>query len=772
VLLPSRRLALLAVGGLGFSSVLTQLALMREMLAAFCGNELALGTVLGNWLLLTGLGAWCGRWADRLPDPLGRLLLTQVAVAVVPPMQVVLLRALRDVFFLRGATLSIAETAVASFLALLPFCMVSGYMLTLACVVFARHTKLSAAGEPGREQGVVASTELVDQGVAISAVYVADGLGSLVGGVLFSYLLIQVLDHFAVLALAGLLNLALAGTMAWRLQRRAWALVAGLLGGGLLGLLALADIDAWSTALQYPRQRLVFRGNSPYGRLVVTESDGQFNFIENGLPMFSTHQVEHVEETVHYAMAQRPSAARVLLVGGGVSGTARELLKYKVREAVYVELDPLVLTVARRLLAASLDDPRLRVVNTDGRLFLKQRPEPFDVIIVDAPDPATAQLNRFYTVEFFREAKRALRPEGVLAFGLGHYENYMSPELAQILATARRSAAASFRNALLLPGGRVFFLVSDGRLEADIASRLEEAGVRNQLVNRHYLTAMLSVDRLAAVRAAAEQAAPMNRDFRPALYLEHLRHWLSQFNLNLDTGRLVAAAAALAVLLLAGVGLWSGRGPGAGSVLFASGFAASALEVVLLLSFQALYGSVYRQLGVIVTVFMAGLSAGAFWVHRRLPASSCDGAVRPVGNAAAMRRVRSRRHQEVAVLALAIAACGSLLPFVLAGLGRLPSETGSLLAAQVAIPLLTFGVAALVGLQFAVAGQVDTGSVAGAAARLYTADLIGACLGAFVAGTLLIPLAGVIAVCFLVGALNAVAGSLAWWRRWRLGRQA
>jgi len=763
---------LLAVGGLGLSSVMTQLALMREMLAAFCGNELALGTVLGNWLLLTGLGAACARWADRLPDLLGRLLLTQVAVAVVPPTQVVLLRALRDVFFLHGAALSITETAVASFVALLPFCVVSGYMLALACVVFARSTKLSGAGEPGRGQGVGAFTQPMDQGAAISAVYVADGLGSLLGGVLFSYLLIQVLDHFAVLALAGLLNLALAGMMAWRFRRRWWALVTGIFGGGLLGLLVLANIDAWSTALQYPQQRLVFRGNSPYGRLVVTESDGQFNFIENGLPMFSTHHVEHVEETAHYAMAQRPAAARVLLVGGGVSGTARELLKYNVREVVYVELDPLVLTVARRLLPASLDDPRLRVVNTDGRLFLKQTAERFDVIIVDAPDPATAQLNRFYTVEFFREAKRALSSDGVLAFGLGHYENYVSPELAQILATARRSAVASFRNVLLLPGGRVFFLASDGRLEGGIAARLEEAGVRNQLVNRHYLSAMLSADRLAAVRAAAEQAAPMNRDFRPALYLEHLRHWLSQFNLNLDAGRLVVAAAALAVVLLVGVGFWSGRGRGVGSLLFASGFAASALEVVLLLSFQALYGSVYRQLGVIVTVFMAGLSAGAFWVHRRLPASGRHSAVRLGGDAAGVGSLRSRCQKELVVLALGIAASGCLLPFVLAGLGRLSSETGSLLAAQVVIPLLTFGVAALVGLQFAVAGQVDTGSVAGAAARLYTADLIGACLGAFVAGTLLIPLAGVMAVCLLVGALNAVAGSGAWWQSLRRGRPA
>ena len=57
------RLILFAICSLGVSSVITQLALMREMLGAFSGNEMVLGIILGNWLLLTGIGAWLGRTA-------------------------------------------------------------------------------------------------------------------------------------------------------------------------------------------------------------------------------------------------------------------------------------------------------------------------------------------------------------------------------------------------------------------------------------------------------------------------------------------------------------------------------------------------------------------------------------------------------------------------------------------------------------------------------------------------------------------------------------
>ena len=49
---------------------MTQLTLMRELLAAFSGNELVFGVVLGNWMLLTGIGAALGRTAPWLKSPI------------------------------------------------------------------------------------------------------------------------------------------------------------------------------------------------------------------------------------------------------------------------------------------------------------------------------------------------------------------------------------------------------------------------------------------------------------------------------------------------------------------------------------------------------------------------------------------------------------------------------------------------------------------------------------------------------------------------------
>jgi spermidine synthase len=713
---------LAAVAALGVSCVMTQLALMRELLGVFSGNEMVLGVTLGLWLLLMGVGAGLGRTADKLRNPLGVLAWVQMLVAVLPPAQVFLLRALRNVVFIRGAAVGVSETVGATFVLLLPYCLAAGYALTLACWILARQE--GAAG--------------------IGRAYVADSIGSILGGAVFTFVLVRRLDHIALLVCPALLNLALAWLLGlrvgcWKWDVRRWMFPTSLLpalapalAAGLLGVTLILDPDSVSTYLQYPRQHVVAHVNSPYGRLVVTKSAGQYDFIENGIPLTSTRDDQHVEETVHYAMAQRPEARRVLLVSGGISGTAQEILKYGVRAVDYVELDPLVLALGRKYLPQNLADKRIRVLNTDGRLFVRQTAERYDVVIIDVPPPASAQINRFYTADYLAEVKRVLTRDGVVCFALGQYENYVSPELTRLLSSARLAARQSFRNVLAIPGSRVYFLASDGPLFADIASRLEQRQNQTRLVNRHYLSAMLTPDRMADVANATAQPVALNRDFSPVLYYYHLRHWMSQFDVRFGV---------IELALLLGLGFYVTRLRGNAFVLFASGFAASTLEMVLLLAFQVLCGSVYQQVGVIVTIFMAGLALGAVLANR-LPS-------------------------KLSLLAFLIAAYAVLLPFALPLLSRLGGSAVSMGLIQSAVALLTLILGSLVGAQFPLANRSEFDGTGRGAARLYAADFVGACLGALLACTLLIPLIGMASVCLLTALLNVAAGLVAGVKRAR-----
>ena len=139
--------------------------------------------------------------------------------------------------------------------------------------------------------------------------------------------------------------------------------------------------------------------------------DGQRAFFENGLLAFET-QSTFPEEVVHLSLLFHPAPRSVLLVGGGVGGDLREILRHPVEEVVYVELDPAVIRAAQHHLppgeASVLADPRVRLIFTDGRRYVQTAGRTFDAVILDLPEPSTGALNRFYTEEFFAEARVVL----------------------------------------------------------------------------------------------------------------------------------------------------------------------------------------------------------------------------------------------------------------------------------------------------------------------------------------------------------------------------
>jgi spermidine synthase len=428
----------------------------------------------------------------------------------------------------------------------------------------------------------------------------------------------------------------------------------------------------------------------------------------------------------------------VLLVSGGVSGSARELLEWPLNRVDYVELDPAVLVAAERFLPERLADPRLGLHVDDGRRFLERAPPgSYDVIILDLPDPVTSQLNRFYTLEVFRAARAALGGDGVLALSIGHYENYVSDELAALLSTVHRTLRQVFPTVLVLPMGEVTVLASPGELDPDVAARFafqaQRAGVETDWVTATQLAADLSPDRRADVERALSADGPVNRDLEPVLYFQAIRAWLSRFHTSFVWVPVVAALWVVLYLVRSGP---------VATAVFTVGFGAAALEVVVLLAFQVVHGFVYRQLGLIITLFLVGLAIGASLANRWLGA-------RP-------------RTALIALLAGAAASAGAL-PWLLQGLVALTGrgdDAGRIVSAFVVFPALVLGLGTLVGAAFPVAARVDFRGASATAARLYTADFVGAAAGALLVSTLALPLLGVTGVCLGTAALCALAATL------------
>ena len=429
----------------------------------------------------------------------------------------------------------------------------------------------------------------------------------------------------------GLLNLLAAASLVIRARLARGAAMGALAGIAVLLALpfGIPRLETVSLERFWRGFHLVANRNSVYGNLAVVRTDGASSLYENGLNLFNVPDPAAAEEAVHYALLEHPSPRSLLLIGGGVNGSLAEALKHASLERIdYVELDPAILD-----LFPIQNDPRVRVHVTDGRLFLKTTASTFDVIIVNLPDPQTAQLNRFYTLEFFQEAARKLTGSGILALRLTAAEDYISPELAAFLRSIYKTLRAVFPEVTAIPGETVHFFGAQraGVLAAgseELLARLRARRLETSYVREYYIPFRMMPDRMADLDRQIEPRpeTPVNRDFAPVAYYFDVALWSSRFNHGYrDLFRAMAGvdfrwlAGAVGALLLVLVAKKRRARTAAACCTAAMGFTLIGLEMLLLLAFQAIYGYVYQQLAVIIAAFMAGMALGS-WLALRAPA--------------------------------------------------------------------------------------------------------------------------------------------------------
>ncbi len=599
-------LALLAVG---LTAIVGQVLLMRELVATFYGNELLIGLVLGAWLAWGAVGAWAGaRLASAgASSPAGdgpeagshaarRVALGLALAALLLPAQLVVVRISRTLLGVTpGSLVELGPLVMAVVGILAPLCLLLGALFSLG-------TRLMVArgGTPGQA-------------------YVWDSAGALAGGIVFSFLLIRWFNPFQTSLLVAAADLAVALLVSGSL-RRAWIGALLLAGMGAVALPAGASLEAATLRWQWPD--LAFAADSPYGRLIVQARGSQRIFYTDGALAFET-QGTGPEEVAHLPLLAHPAPRDVLLIGGGVAGNLREILKHPVSAVTYVELDPLLIEAAQAWLppddAAVLRDPRVRLALTDGRAFVQDAGLQVDVILLDLPEPATGALNRFYTVEFFTAARALLRPGGILALGLPSAENYWSPELARRNASIYHTLRAAFPHVVALPGERTAFLAGDQPPEVSpevLANRLVAREIRTRWVTPGYIEDVLGGDRFAQVNAIlqADPSPRLNRDLQPISYYYSLAFWLSRFYPSLrrafESASLLRLWWLIAPLAVAVVVARARRAWAAPVAVAAVGLAAMILELVVLFGFQARRGSLYAEVSLLVTAFMGGLVLG------------------------------------------------------------------------------------------------------------------------------------------------------------------
>ena len=771
---------------LGAYAVCAQATLLRETQVVLFGSEFSWGLVLACWLAGVAVGAQAS----------GRLLTStrrswQAIAASSLAMPLLLAGA---IVFLRGARLLLG-TGPGEYIGPWGMLLVAAAATAPVSVWVGLAFPAASALLAGRYENTV------ERARSVGWVYLTEAAGSLVGGALFSLVFVTQLNPVSLVFCGGAV---LAAATSYLIRERAWSGTAA--GAALLWAAAAATVvlsgaasrlDEASVRLRWrsfaPGLELVDSKDSKYQNIAVGKVRDQFSLYTNGTVVSTWPDHSTLAIEAHLAACQHPAPRRMLVLGGGAEGILKELQLHRPERLDYVTLDRKVLELLLPRLApadaAAVQGGQTHVHHTDARRFVKRAARAgapgYDLVLLAGPEPGSALEARLYTAEFFAELSRAMSADGVVALSLTGSVGAWGPETAGYVGTVMTPLEHVFPEVLLTFGDPVWiFAAKQAGVVTGSGDVLAER-YRARSISSPYFdplwfegaSDLLDPEKRALARRALETQPPRhyNSDEKPVAPVYRLRLWLATIGaahrgdlapgvrrasvlsplLRLEVGWVIAALV-VCTALGAAVGLARGKGGLQRTALLWSvgttGCAVMAVEIVLLYTFQVLYGYVYGMVGLVIGIFMFGLVLGSALMNRFLGTRTADRLRHPDSDAHSPRSgLRAMLVLDTSVTAFAIALLGALA-FLRASSADLP--------VQITTFCLVAVVGVLGGLVFPLAASVRLGegtSTARAAAAVDAADHVGGSLGALATGVALVPILGITGTCLAVAAMKALS---------------
>lgn len=213
-------------------------------------------------------------------------------------------------------------------------------------------------------------------------------------------------------------------------------------------------IPGWTVETLYDSQaqalredRVLYDSETALQRIRVFENPrfGRVLTLDDVVQTTEGDEFIYHEMLSHVPILAHGAARRVLIIGGGDGGMAREVLRHpSVEQVVMVEIDAGVVAFSKAYLPSlsdgAFDDSRLELVIADGARFVQESAERFDVIVCDSTDPI-GPGEVLFTDTFYGHAKQRLAEGGILVTQNG--VPFLQPDE---LANTMRAFDALFRD--------------------------------------------------------------------------------------------------------------------------------------------------------------------------------------------------------------------------------------------------------------------------------------------------------------------------------------
>ncbi len=259
----------------------------------------------------------------------------------------------------------------------------------------------------------------------VSQIFTFDYIGALLASIIFPIVLIPYLGIMKTSLLFGLFNVLVALFICLRFKSEISAVryvIAQGIAAALfiiVGIFFSEDLLKIAEATAYA-DKVIYSKSSPYQRIIITKSSEDIRLFLNGNLQFSSKdEYRYHEALVHPGIMNAATPRKILVLGGGDGLAVRELLKYDSIESItLVDLDPSITQLfksnplLRELNQSSLLSPKLKIINEDAFLWIRNNKRKFDFVVIDFPDPSNYSLGKLYSLSFYKELKKIVANEG------------------------------------------------------------------------------------------------------------------------------------------------------------------------------------------------------------------------------------------------------------------------------------------------------------------------------------------------------------------------
>ncbi len=671
----------------GFVSSSSQFIMMREAVILGGGTEVSAALFLWVWLIIAAAGAIAGNRSKI--TKVRRMIWTLLAATALAPVAFILMNIL---LLNRGETATLLQTAAILAVSVAPVTFIASLVFIRLSVI----RKAASGLAPGGSFGI-------------------ETVGSVAAGVVTAVTVTLHIPNYELYLLILLFAAGIAVTLLGYPVRTTRLVIITLIPLVIIAIIANPDLPARSLLLR--GVKTVKSTDTPFGNITTAIYSGEQTVFYDHRPLFFSSDIVSSEENVHYALLQRESHQKVMLISGGLRRHLPELGKYDIKELVYIELDPGVIAAegVRDTVAGGMT---VTVVRNDPITELRESEETYDAVLQLIPPPSSLAVNRFYTVEYFQLVKEHLSEKGIFLCTPMPYYNYSPESYRKSFSPLYNALDEAFSYIALIPGSVLYAVASDRPVTPAISRLSGTRSLENSYVNSDYLDDVEIRMRGEQIILQVDRGAGMNSAMRPVSSL--FANILSLERMG-NSGEMITI---LAVLLLIPF-LFIRRG---GIMMFTSSAALAGFGMIMMFILQITAGNIYILSAIILTLLMAGLAAGA-----------------------------ARGH----LLSLTrLSVCTVLLAALYLVTGLLsPSLVTAPPRTVIAVMFIFLPVAGFItGAVYRILTTTGVGETTGS---VYASDLAGAALGYLTVATLVVPLAGTAGACYVLAALILISGTVA-----------